>query len=82
MGDGHVNIGREDGDEQQRQKPASYDLYPTLGDQQTDTAEKLADAADEDAGAMKGYPGRHDQEERLGMPEMERPGGKKDSGEE
>jgi hypothetical protein len=66
----HVDIGGENGDEQEAQSPARRVLNLTLRNEQSDTAQELENAADQDAGAMKRDPGRHDPQKRNGMKEV------------
>ena len=82
MIDRHIDIGGKYGDQEERQKPASDELNPTLSDQQADTAEKFADAANEDASVVKWDGRRDDLGERLRMAEVKNSGGEKKRGQE
>lgn len=82
MGHGHVNVGGKDRDEEQRKAPAGRKLNRARGNEQTEAAEQLENAADPDAGKMKRNPGRHDRQEEFRMAQMDRPGEEKERGEE
>ena len=81
MGDGHVDIGRKNGHEEESQAPAGEEFDAPPGDQQPDSAEQLKDAADFDAGKREGNPWRHDGKKEGGIDEMKRAGEEKKRGE-
>jgi hypothetical protein len=78
----HMDVGGEDRDEQERQAPPGEELYRPDRKEQPDAAEKLANAADEDAGPVKGNPRWHDREEKLRVAQMDHSRKKEKGGEE
>jgi hypothetical protein len=82
VGDGHVDVGGKDRDEEQGQTPTGQELNPARGNQESDAAEQLENAADPNAGEMKRYPGRHGRKEELRMAQMDRPGEEEERGQE
>jgi hypothetical protein len=64
----HINVGRENGDQQSYQSPGCR--VARSRNQQSDSTRDLAYAADLDHGQMPGNVGRHDFEIELGLREM------------
>ena len=82
VGHGYVDVGGKDRDEEQRESPAGQELNRARGNQESDPAEQLENAADLNAGKRKGNPGRHDWKEEFRMAQVDCPGEEKKRGEE
>jgi len=81
LGRRHVDVRGEDRDEHEREAPAGQELNRARGDEQTDAAEQLEHAADDDAGHWKRNPRRHDRQEEIGMAQVDRPSQEEERGE-
>lgn len=77
VGDGHVDVGREDGEQQQGEAPPGEKLDAARRNQQPEAAEQFPPAADEDAGAMERNPRWHDRQEKARIVEVNESGKEK-----
>ena len=82
IGHGHIDIGGEDRDEEQRQAPSGQILKERQWNEQAQAAEQLKDAADQNAGQMKRDPRRHDRKEEGRVAQMDRSREEKKRGQE
>ena len=78
---GHVEVRGKDGDEKQGEAAAGQKLNRARRNQQSAAAEELENAAAENAGVMKGNPGRHDRLEERGAAQVNRAGEEEERGE-
>jgi len=72
--DGHINIGGENGNEQQNKGPTGKGQADDLGKQKAQAAQQFAYAAGDDAKEMEGNERGHDGEEERRAGQMDRAG--------